>query len=78
MEKALESDGELEKSFRSYLADCFDGPISDVQRQELRRAFFAGAWHTVQATGFLESPKRRVRIGVECQEFKDAVLRGER
>lgn len=77
VDKAM-PEGEVEESFQCYVRACFDGPISDVQRQELRRAFFAGAWHVVQATNHRETPRRRMRIGAECQEFKEAVLRGER
>lgn len=51
------------------------GPVSDVQRQEMRRAFFAGAWAILQAMKALGDDGVSEDAGVNVLERWEAEMR---
>lgn len=63
-------DSNIEESFKSYLEKCFGGPsnLSETQVSELRKAFFAGAWHVLCANPEIDN-RTANDMRFECQQF---------
>lgn len=71
----------IRDAFDAYLARVGLADAGPVQRRELRRAFFAGAWEVLCATEryanvhTADAGHREMRA--ECEEFAGRVLEGK-
>jgi hypothetical protein len=74
----------IRESFDAYLARIGLADAGPVQKRELRRAFFAGAWEVLCAAGASRVEDGLTNIGadlmrnmrVECEEFGNRVIDG--
>jgi hypothetical protein len=72
----------LMREFESYITSVYDEPISDDQRKEIQRAFFAGARIATSQIGNAISDKRTLArailtLDTELNEFLITVLNAE-